>query len=297
MNQIVEKLKKITKEENIFVDEPMSKHTSFRTGGIADVYVMPETKKELEEILKLKENVIVLGNGSNVLVTDKGIRGIVVSLKNLNSYTVQGEIIQADCGISIARLSQIAAENNLSGLEFACGIPGTLGGAVYMNAGAYGGEMKDVVISSTYLERETCKIKMCDNHKFIYRGSIYSQELDGIILSAQLKLKQGNAEEILAKMQENKQSRLDKQPVNLPSAGSTFKRQEGVIAAKLIDEAGLKGYRIGGAEVSTKHAGFVVNIGGATSKDILDLIAYIQKMVLEKYQVMLEPEVKVIGEA
>ena len=297
MNQIVEKLKKITKEENIFVDEPMSKHTSFRTGGIADVYVMPETKKELEEILKLKENVIVLGNGSNVLVTDKGIRGIVVSLKNLNSYTVQGETIQADCGISIARLSQIAAENNLSGLEFACGIPGTLGGAVYMNAGAYGGEMKDVVISSTYLERETCKIKTCDNHKFIYRGSIYSQELDGIILSAQLKLKQGNSEEILAKMLENKQSRLDKQPVNLPSAGSTFKRQEGVIAAKLIDEAGLKGYRIGGAEVSTKHAGFVVNIGGATSKDILDLIAYIQKMVLEKYQVMLEPEVKVIGEA
>jgi len=296
MNQILEKLKTITKEENIFVNESMAKHTTFRTGGNADFFVMPETIEELSQILNVTPDVYVLGNGSNVLVTDKGVRGIVVSLKKLNQYTVEGETIFADSGVPIAKLAHVAKQNGLSGLEFACGIPGTLGGAVYMNAGAYGGEMKDVVVNTTYLDKKTLEIKTCEDHEFVYRGSIFSRKVDGIILKVKLQLKAGNLEEIEAKMKENMQSRNTKQPVNMPSAGSTFKRQEGVIAAKLIDEAGLKGYRIGGAEVSTLHAGFVINAGGATSQDILDLIAYIQKVIKEKYQVMLEPEVKILGE-
>lgn len=296
MDPIFEKLKAITKEENIRVKESMANHTTFRTGGVADYYVTPETVEELEKILQLDRPVTILGNGSNVLVTDLGIRGIVVSLKKMNHYTIENNSILAESGVAVARLSQEAAKNSLSGLEFACGIPGTLGGAVYMNAGAYGGEMKDVVVSTVYLDRATMQIKTCENHEFVYRGSIFSNQLDGIILRVQLQLKPGDKEEIFAKMKENMQSRNTKQPVNLPSAGSTFKRKEGVIAAKLIDEAGLKGYRIGGAEVSTLHAGFVVNTGNATSQDILDLIAYIQKVVNEKYQVTLDPEVKILGE-
>lgn len=298
MEDILEKLKAITKEENILLNESMSKHTTFRTGGNADCFIMPETIDEVEKILKVlkDETIVVLGNGSNVLVTDKGIRGFVISLRKLNNYEVNEDTIIADCGVPIAKLAHIALQNSLSGLEFACGIPGTLGGAVYMNAGAYGGEMKDVVISSTYLDKNSLEIKTIENHNFKYRGSIYSDELDAIILRAKIKLTSGNQEEIKTKMSENMQSRNTKQPINKPSAGSTFKRQEGVIAAKLIDEAGLKGHKIGGAEVSTLHAGFIINSGDATSTDILDLIAYVQKTVKEEYGVELEPEVKIIGE-
>lgn len=296
MNSLLEKLKLITKDENILIDEPMSKHTTFRTGGNADFYITPETIEELEQILNLTEDVIVVGNGSNILVSDKGIRGIVVSLKKLNQFKIEDNVIFADCGLPVAKISHIAKDNDLTGLEFACGIPGTLGGAVYMNAGAYGGEMKDVVVETTYLDKKTLEIKTCENHEFVYRGSIFSNKIDGIILRSKLELKYGNKEEIENKMKENMQSRNTKQPVNKPSAGSTFKRQEGVIAAKLIDEAGLKGYRIGGAEVSTLHAGFIINTGDATSQDILDLIAHAQKVVEEKYQVRLEPEVKILGE-
>lgn len=296
MEEIYEKLKLITDEKNILVNEPMSKHTTFRTGGNADFFVTPESIEELEKILKVSGNVIVIGNGSNLLVTDKGIRGIVVSLKKLNNFEINDEIITVDSGMPIAKLARIAADNSLTGLEFACGIPGTVGGAVFMNAGAYGGEMKDVVVSSTYLDKKTLEIKTLEEHNFKYRSSIYAEELDGIILSVKLKLTHGNKEEIQNKIKENMESRNSKQPVNKPSAGSTFKRQEGVIAAKLIDEAGLKGYKIGGAEVSTLHAGFVINSGDATSKDILDLIEYIKKSVKEEYGVELEPEVKIIGE-
>ena len=296
MNLLLEELKSITNEYNILIDEPMSKHTTFRTGGNADIYITPETIEELEQILKLNKNVVVLGNGSNVLVTDKGIRGIVVSLRKLNQYKVEDNVIFADCGLPVAKLSHIAKDNGLTGMEFSCGIPGTVGGAVYMNAGAYGGEMKDVVVETTYLDKQTLEIKTCENHEFVYRGSIFSNKVDGIILRTKIQLKHGNKEEIENKMKENMQSRNTKQPVNKPSAGSTFKRQEGVIAAKLIDEAGLKGHRIGGAEVSTLHAGFIINTGDATSQDILDLIAYVQKVVQEKYQVLLEPEVKILGE-
>lgn len=296
MENIFDKLKEITDEKNILVNEPMSKHTTFRTGGNADFFVTPESVDEIVKILEITKNITIMGFGSNVLVTDKGIRGIVISLKKLNGYEIKEEMIIAQSGISIARLSQIAAQNSMSGLEFACGIPGTVGGAVFMNAGAYGGETKDVVISSTYIDRNTLEIKTIENHNFRYRGSIYSDEIDGIILEARFKMTPGNKDEMLAKMSENMQSRNTKQPVNMPSAGSTFKRQEGVIAAKLIDEAGLKGYKIGGAEVSTLHAGFIINSGNATSKDILNLIEHVRNVVNQKFGVVLETEVKIIGE-
>ena len=293
---IYDKLKKITKEENILVNESMAKHTTFRTGGNADFFVSPESAEEVIKILQHIDNVVILGNGSNVLVTDKGIRGVVISLRKLKNYTIEDKKIIAESGVPVAKLSHEAAQNNLSGLEFACGIPGTLGGAVYMNAGAYGGEMKDVVVKTTYWDKDEKEIKECTEHEFVYRGSIFSKSLNAVILKVEIQLQAGNKDESLAKMKENMQSRNTKQPVNKPSAGSTFKRQEGVIAAKLIDEAGLKGYKIGGAEVSTLHAGFIINTGDATSQDILNLIAHVQNVIKEKYQVELETEVKIIGE-
>lgn len=293
--QILEKLKQITDEKNIFVDELMSKHTSFKTGGKAEYFVTPESKEELIEILKLEAPITVIGNGSNLLVKDNGIRGIVVSTIKLRNYKIDGDTIEADAGMPLIMLSKIAAENGLTGLEFACGIPGTLGGAVFMNAGAYGGEMKDVVVTSEYLDKEL-KVQEITEHKFEYRKSIYSKEIDGIILSAKLKLQQGDINQIKEKMNQNLESRNSKQPINMPSAGSTFKRKDGVIVSKLIDEAGLKGYTIGGAQVSTLHAGFIVNKGGATSQDILALIQYVQNVIKEKYDIDIETEIKIIGE-
>lgn len=293
---ILEQLKQITREENILIDEPMSLHTSFKTGGKADFYVLPSSAEELEKILRLDVPITILGNGSNILVTDKGIRGIVINLKNLNNYKVEDNYITAESGVSVIKLASIAAQNSLSGLEFACGIPGTVGGAVYMNAGAYGGEMKDVVVSSSYIDKKTLEIKTIEDHEFAYRESIYSKKIDGIILNVKVKLQKGNQDEIQAKMNENVNSRNEKQPVDKASAGSTFKRKTDAVPAKLIDEAGLKGYKIGGAEVSTKHAGFIINSGNATSKDILELIEYVKKVVKEKFDVDLETEVKIIGE-
>ncbi len=294
--QILEKLMQITEEKNVFENEPMSKHTSFKTGGNADIFVTPESLEELAKILKIAEvPITVIGNGTNILVRDGGIKGIVVSTIKLRNYKVYDDIIEAECGMPLIMLSRIASENSLSGLEFASGIPGTVGGAVFMNAGAYGGEMKDIVISSKYLD-DKLNVNEITNHKFDYRKSIYSEELDGTILSVKLKLQHGDKEQILKKMNENNESRNLKQPVNMPSAGSTFKRKEGVIVSKLIDEAGLKGFSIGGAEVSTKHAGFVVNNGNATSTDILNLIDHVKSVVKEKFGIEIENEIKIIGE-
>lgn len=293
--QILDELKQITDEKNIFLNEPMSKHTSFKTGGEAEYFVTPETKEELVKILKLDGKITILGNGSNVLVKDEGIKGIVVSTIKLRNYKVHDDVIEAECGMPLIMLSKIAAENALTGLEFACGIPGTLGGAIYMNAGAYGGEMKDIVKSSQYID-ENFNIKDISEHKFEYRKSIYTDEISGTIISAVLKLQHGDKELIKEKINQNIESRNLKQPINMPSAGSTFKRKDGIIVAKLIDDAGLKGYTIGGAQVSTLHAGFIVNTGNATSKDILDLISYVQKVIKEKYEIDIETEVKIIGE-
>ena len=291
---ILEELKTITNEGNILINEPMSKHTTFRTGGIADYLVMPESVDEVKKILKLDCDKTIIGNGSNLLVKDGGLRGITIQLTNLNNYKIEDDIIEADAGCFLAKLSQVAMQNSLSGLEFACGIPGTLGGAVMMNAGAYGGEISSVILSTNFLNKNGEVVTYTD-HEFGYRKSIF-QRMDGIILSSKIKLMHGNKDDIKSKMDEYTLSRNTKQPVNFPSAGSTFKRPEGFFAGKLIEDAGLKGFKIGGAEVSSLHAGFIVNSGNASSKDILDLISYVQNTVMEKYNVQLEPEVKIIGE-
>lgn len=287
-------LKNITNEENIFVNEPMKKHTTFKTGGNADFLVTPSSKEEIQKLFALDVPKIVMGNGSNLLVKDGGIRGLVIKLSKNDNYKVCDNVIEADAGICVAKLSQIALKHKLKGLEFACGIPGTLGGAVYMNASAYGGEMANVVFETDFLKDNGEIVKITD-YKFSYRKSVF-QNMNGIILSSKLKLEIGNQEEIKSKMEEYKESRNTKQPVNFPSAGSTFKRPDGYFAGKLIEDAGLKGYRIGGAEVSTLHAGFVINANNATSKDILNLISYIQDVVNKKFGVELETEVKIIGE-
>ena len=290
---LYESLEKIVAKENIYVDEPMSKHTTFRTGGNADFLVVPQNKQEMIGLLKLNVEKTIIGNGSNLLVKDGGIRGLVIKTTSLKNDTVDDDIIIAEAGVLLSKLSNIAKENGLTGLEFACGIPGTLGGAVMMNASAYGGETSNVVIETEYADLNGNVYKTTE-HNFGYRKSMFTGS-EYTILESKLKLEHGNKEEIENKMKELMKSRNEKQPVNMPSAGSTFKRPEGYFAGKLIEDSGLKGYKIGGAEVSTLHAGFVVNDGNATSEDILKLIKYIQNKVKNEFGVELEPEVKIIG--
>lgn len=299
---IIESIKEIIGKGVLLINEPMSKHTTFKIGGTADILIEPGSAENLLDILKLlKENNIpffIMGNGSNLLVADSGIRGVVIKISNsMSAANVDGEYIYAECGIKLSRLAGIAQSAAIAGLEFASGIPGTLGGALFMNAGAYGGEMKDIVKSVTYLDIESGEIKTIsgDECKFGYRHSIFS-ETDAVIISACLKLSNGNAEEIRAIMNELAAKRNEKQPVDKPSAGSTFKRPEGYFAGTMIQDCGLKGYKIGGAEVSQKHAGFIINAGGATAKDVRDLIEYVRDTVEDKYSVRLEPEVRFVGE-
>lgn len=294
MNNILEVLKKITSEENIFVNEPMKNHTTFRTGGIADVLVVPTSESEMIECLKLDVPKTIIGNGSNLLVKDGGIRGLVIKTTKLNNIKADDTKIIAGSGALLSRIANFAKDNSLTGFEFACGIPGTLGGAVAMNAGAYGGEMRDVILKTKYADTQGNVFEIT-NHEFDYRKSFFTGK-DFVILSSEISLSSGNKLEIGNKMKELMEARNSKQPVNLPSAGSTFKRPVGFFAGKLIEDSGLKGYTIGGASVSTLHAGFVVNSGNATSKDILDLIKYIQDKVYENFNVKLETEVKIIGE-
>ena len=290
---LINEIRAITDEKNIYINEPMSKHTTFRTGGPADILVVPETKQELLKLLKLNSPITIIGNGSNLLVKDGGIRGIVIKVATKN-YEVNDDIIIAEAGCNLAKLSQIAYQNSLSGLEFACGIPGTLGGALVMNAGAYGGEIGNVVIETEVTDMKG-NISVMTEHEFGYRSSIFQRE-NYIILSSKLKLIHGNKEQIKLQMESNMKARKEKQPIDKPSAGSTFKRPKDNFAAKLIQDAGLKGYSIGDAMVSDLHAGFVVNKGKATSKDILKLIKYVQEKVNAEYGVMLETEVRIIGE-
>lgn len=294
MSDIFEELKLITKEENIFQNEPMKKHTTFRTGGPADFLVTPTSEKEMIECLKLDVKKTIIGNGSNLLVKDGGIRGLVIQTTKLNNITVDKDEIKAESGALLSRIANIAKDNSLTGFEFACGIPGTIGGAVAMNAGAYGGEMKDVIFRTRYAD-ENGNVFEITNHEFDYRKSFFTGK-NLIILASEIGLQNGDKEEIENKMKEYMTARNSKQPVNMPSAGSTFKRPAGFFAGKLIEDSGLKGYTIGGASVSTLHAGFIVNNGDATSKDILDLISYVQDKVYENYSVKLETEVKIIGE-
>ena len=291
---LLEKLKSITSEENIYVNEPMSNHTTFKTGGTADYLVIPKKLSELEELLKLDCKKVIIGNGSNLLVKDGGIRGLVIKTTGLNNYKVDNEYIIAEAGILLSKLANIARDNSLTGIEFACGIPGTLGGAVMMNASAYGGEIANVVIETKYADINGNIYEITD-HEFGYRKSFFTDK-DYFILESKLKLEHGNKEEINQKMQELMKSRNEKQPMNKPSAGSTFKRPLNNFAGKLIEDAGLKGYKIGGAQVSSVHAGFIVNDGNATSKDILDLIKYVQNKVKNEFGVDLEPEIRIIGD-
>lgn len=291
--ELIEQIKTITNEKNIFINEPMSKHTTFRTGGPADIFVIAESKKELIELLKINAPKTLIGNGSNLLVRDGGIRGIVIKVA-MKNFEINDDIITAEAGCGLAKLSNVAYENSLSGLEFACGIPGTLGGAILMNAGAYGGEIGNLIIDTEVCD-EDGNITTITEHGFGYRTSIF-QKTNYIILSSRLKLEHGDKEKIKLQMDSNMNARKEKQPIDKPSAGSTFKRPKDNFAAKLIQDAGLKGYAIGDAMVSDMHAGFVINKGNATSKDILKLMKHIQEKVNAEYGVMLEPEVKIIGD-
>jgi UDP-N-acetylmuramate dehydrogenase len=297
---IADKFRKTVGDDFVLENEPMSKHTTFRIGGVADVFVMPDSIEKIKSCIDIaKENNVpyyVVGNGSNLLVKDKGFRGVIIQLfTSFNAVEVNGNVIRSQCGAMLSGISRTALNNSLTGLEFASGIPGTLGGAVCMNAGAYGGEMKQIIKSVTVLkdgEVLTLSNEECD---FSYRNSRIMRE-GMLVLEAEIELEKGNFDDIKAKMDELSQQRISKQPLEYPSAGSTFKRPEGYFAGKLIDDSGLRGYRVGGAQVSEKHCGFVVNRGGATAEDVLTLMEDVNRIVKEKFGVGLEPEVRIIGE-
>ena len=298
---MLEKLQKLLGEAKVLVQEPMASHTTFRIGGPADYFVMPETVEELAAVLKLcKEQQMpyfILGNGSNLLVGDKGFRGVVIQLyKNFDGIQIDGTKVTAKAGAMLIRVAKESGKAGLTGLEFASGIPGTIGGAMVMNAGAYGGEMKDVVTAVTVLTKEgDIKNLTGDEMNFRYRGSVVEDE-GYIVLEAVMELKEGNLEEIQARIDELSIQRKTKQPIEYPSAGSTFKRPEGYFAGKLIQDAQLRGYRVGGAQVSEKHCGFVINAGGATAADVMQLMQDVSDKVNAQFGVTLEPEVKRVGE-
>ena len=285
----------------LLVAEPMAKHTSFRIGGPADLLAQPADEAELAALLKVASehavSVTIIGNGSNLLVRDKGIRGLVIKLGNLFSgVEVCGNTLTFGCGVSLAMASKKAASLSLSGLEFAVGIPGTIGGAVYMNAGAYDGEMAKVVTKVRVMDEQGKTSELAARElDFAYRHTAL-QNSGRIVTSVTVSLVPGDDDAIAAKMADFSQRRISKQPLELPSAGSMFKRPPGYFAGTLIDQTGLKGYTVGGAQVSTKHAGFVVNIGGATASDVLQLISDVQSKVFAAHGVHLEPEVLVLGE-
>lgn len=287
---------------NYTENESMSEHTTFRIGGPADLFVVPTTVEGLAAVVSAcnKEGVycFILGNGSNVLVSDKGIRGVVVSTAAcLNNIELIGAYeIKCGAGVKLSRLSDLACENSLTGAEFAWGIPGTVGGAVYMNAGAYDGEMKDILVSCEYLTPDgELRTMLADQMDLSYRHSVFNEN-GYVIVSATVRLKAGDKGEIRAKMDDFMCRRKTKQPLEFPSAGSTFKRPVGGFAAALIDECGLKGYSVGGAQVSEKHAGFVINKGGATCFDVMRLVEHIKKEVFLNKSIKLECEIRVIGE-
>lgn len=291
----------IVPKERLLFHEPMSRHTTFQVGGEAECIVVVDTQEELAQIIsylgKLEQDYFILGNGSNLLVGDKGYRGVIVKLgPGLSAFRVEGNHIAVGAGASLSKTAFAARESGLSGLEFAAGIPGSIGGAVVMNAGAYGGEMKQIVQMVRVMDKEG-EILTLDNDtmEFGYRTSII-RDRPFIVLGVVLRLTPGNKDEIGAKMKELMKQRKSKQPLEYPSAGSTFKRPDGYYAGKLIMDAGLRGYRIGGAQVSEKHCGFVVNLGDATAADIREVIEEVRERVLDRFHVRLEPEVIFLGD-
>lgn len=299
-DEIVTRLINITGKDNVRINEPMKNHTTFKIGGPAQYYVTPESVIQIQEVVSLcKDKNIplhVIGNGSNILVGDDGVDGVVLALFNtFSDYEIKDNVITAQAGMSLIKLAVIALREGLTGLEFASGIPGSVGGAVYMNAGAYDGQMKDVVTSVTVLdEAGNIRILSRDELDMGYRTSAVAKH-NMIVLQVIIELKAGDKEQIKDRMNQLSELRKQKQPLEYPSAGSTFKRPEGYFAGKLIADAGLKGYSIGGAAVSEKHAGFVVNMGGATAKDVVELTDYIKKRIIEQFGVTLELEIKKIG--
>ncbi|MCX8129255.1 MAG: UDP-N-acetylmuramate dehydrogenase [Clostridia bacterium] len=294
-------IRNIAGEENIKINEPMKLHTSFKVGGPADILVKPASAVELAKIVDVCNSFdmgfYIMGNGTNLVVRDKGVRGVVIKIfENFSGYCVKGDVIEAEAGLLLSRISNIALQHNLSGFEFASGIPGTLGGAVAMNAGAYGGEMKDVILATDYMDKNGhVHTVEGDKHEFGYRTSFIQRE-GGIILKSVIKLKKADKSEIEAKITDLTKKRTDKQPLDMPSAGSVFKRPEGHFTGKLIEDCGLRGYRIGDAEVSCKHCGFIVNAGDATAAEIIKLIEYIKSEVRGRFGVELQTEVRIIGE-
>ena len=314
MNQnFYDKLNNVIAKDSILIDEPMSRHTTFRVGGPADFFVTPKAKEEVRDVIRICKEAgmpyYIIGNGSNLLVSDAGYRGVIVQIyKEMNEVKVEGDLVKAQAGALLsgiaakalgAELSGIAAKAlaaELTGFEFASGIPGTIGGACVMNAGAYGGEMKDVLESVTVLTGEGKIIELGRNELELgYRTSVIAKK-GYIVLGAVLKLERGDGEKIKTYMDELKEKRVTKQPLEYPSAGSTFKRPEGYFAGKLIEDAGLRGFQVGGAQVSEKHCGFVINRDHATAADIMELMRQVQIRVKENSGVDLEPEVKRLGD-
>ena len=300
--ELIGQLKTITDPANVRMNENMSAHTTFKVGGCADIFVTPQNLKEATEIVRLllthEYPYTVIGNGSNIIVTDEGYRGCIICMgSGEDDIAVSENVIKAGAGAMLSKVAKTAYDNNLTGLEFASGIPGSVGGAVVMNAGAYGGEIKDVASFVTLFDTVTKKTvtKTADEMHFGYRTSIV-KEHPYVVLEAEFRLTLGIREEIKATMDDLASRRRDKQPLEYPSAGSTFKRPEGYFAAKLIEDAGLKGYSEGGAMVSEKHSGFVINTGNATATDVLKLIKTVREKVYEKFNVMLETEVVILGE-
>ncbi|CEO27012.1 UDP-N-acetylmuramate dehydrogenase [Paraclostridium sordellii] len=298
---IYKNLLNILDKEGIYLNEPMKNHISFKVGGPADFLLKPKTEDEIKRLIEFLKNenipYIVIGNGSNLLVKDGGIRGVVIKIAdNFNKFEIEDTKVVAQSGALLSFMGKAILNKSLTGFEFAAGIPGTLGGAIAMNAGAYGGEMKDIVKSVRLMDSKGNIIELSNKEmEFEYRRSLISKS-DYIVLSAIMELKEGNFDEIKGYMKELTKSRVTKQPLNLPSAGSTFKRPEGHFAAKLIEDSGLKGLTLGGARVSEKHSGFVVNIGDAKAKDIIELINVVKSTVYSKFGVMLEEEVKILGD-
>ena len=297
-SEIIKKFCDLLGEERVFTGEAMSRHTTFKIGGPADYFLMPDKDTDVGRIVKIcKESAIpyfILGNGSNLLVSDQGYRGVIIQLyKEMSQVEVEGNVIRAQAGASLARIAGAALEAGLTGFEFAAGIPGTLGGACVMNAG---GEMKDVLVRVTVLDEDD-KIHVIekDDLELGYRTSIIAKK-GYMVLGAEIELQEGEKEAIRTRMNELKEKRVTKQPLEYPSAGSTFKRPEGYFAGKLVQDAGLRGFRVGDAMVSEKHCGFVINAGEATAAQVDELMKQVSAKVREQFGVTLEPEVKRLGE-
>ena len=303
----INEIEQIISKEKIYINEPMSKHTTFQIGGPAECFIKIESQGELKSILNfVKEKNIpltIIGNGSNILVSDDGIKGIVLKIEikkleieptKIDNEEDSTKKIIVGSGNKLGEVAQKLARQGIAGFEFAAGIPGTIGGAIRMNAGAHGTEMKDVVKTITYIDRdgEIHKIQN-EQAKFEYRNSLFAYK-DYVITEVEMQLEKGNEEEIQSKMKEYANYRIEKQPIEYPSAGSTFKRGADFITAKLIDECGLKGYQIGGAQISEKHAGFIINKGNATAKDVIELIEYTKEQVYNKFRKIIEPEIEIL---